>query len=234
MKLLDERQLLNLKRVYAAALACIALAILASSFLMQYAISQESADSRIINLSGRQRMLSQRLTKCALALALPQPDAERIRLAGEIRDSLADWVAAQEGLQHGDSGLGLPGREHSARIRALFADIRPHFTAMVRAIGRLQEILAQGPADPGRIEAAARELLSSEPQYLALMDAITFQFDQETGERIAFLQDLEIAFLALGLTVLLLEFLLVFRPTTMQITALLSRSEEHTSELQSH
>ena len=61
--------------IYGIALSFIALTILSSSLVMNCSIQRNSSDSRIINLSGRQRMLSQRLTKCFLALERV-PDAE--------------------------------------------------------------------------------------------------------------------------------------------------------------
>lgn len=58
MKSMDEKRLHKLKLVYGIALSFIALTLLSSSFLMQYDIKRNGGDSRMINLSGRPRMLS--------------------------------------------------------------------------------------------------------------------------------------------------------------------------------
>lgn len=58
----------NLRRLYLFALLTIALTVLLSQLLMQYNLNSRLSDSRIINISGKQRMLSQKLTKEILIL----------------------------------------------------------------------------------------------------------------------------------------------------------------------
>ena len=170
MKIFDEGKLHHLKRIYALALSLIALTILASSFLMLYSIRKNSGDSRVINLSGRQRMLSQRLTKATLSLSLPLSDQERVGRIAEIRQSYADWTAAEAGLQHGDAALGLPNRENSQAVTVLFASIEPYFLAMSRGIDTLLAQVRDGAVDKDVLAAVSRTLLDNEPHYLALMN----------------------------------------------------------------
>jgi nitrate/nitrite-specific signal transduction histidine kinase len=118
---MNEKRLHNLKLVYGIALSFIALTLLSSSFVMQYAIKRNGGDSRVINLSGRQRMLSQRLTKCVLAIDRSASDSETSKRIIEIIKAFASWKEAHLGLQHGDDKLGLPQRENSPEIRALFS-----------------------------------------------------------------------------------------------------------------
>ena len=231
MKIFDEGKLHHLKRIYALALSLIALTILASSFLMLYSIRKNSGDSRVINLSGRQRMLSQRLTKATLSLSLPLSDQERAGRIAEIRQSYADWTAAEAGLQHGDAALGLPNRENSQAVTVLFATIEPYFLAMSRGIDTLLAQVRDGAVDKDELAAVSRALLDNEPHYLALMDKITFQFDQEAKERNTALQSLDNVILCAGLFVLFLEFLFVFRPSVAQMTALLASLKQQSEQL---
>ena len=231
MKIFDEGKLHHLKRIYALALSLIALTILASSFLMLYSIRKNSGDSRVINLSGRQRMLSQRLTKATLSLSLPLSDQERAGRIAEIRQSYADWTAAEAGLQHGDAALGLPNRENSQAVTVLFATIEPYFLAMSRGIDTLLAQVRDGAVDKDELATVSRVLLDNEPHYLALMDKITFQFDQEAKERNTALQSLDNVILCAGLFVLFLEFLFVFRPSVAQMTALLASLKQQSEQL---
>jgi hypothetical protein len=66
--------------------------------MMQYAIQRNGGDSRVINLSGRKRMLSQRLTKCVLALERPVAAGQTNRLP-EVAESFGAWKAAHLGRQ---------------------------------------------------------------------------------------------------------------------------------------
>ncbi len=215
MILLDEKRLKRLKVTYGVALTFIALTMLGSSFLMKYSIDRSRGDSRVINLSGRQRMLSQRLTKCVLTLERASRGAEQDRMK-EIADSLSAWKAAHLGLQRGDEKLELPVPRQSPEIATLFAEIAPFFAAMSQA---LDGLLARGPSpDPGSVRAAAEAMLDNEPHFLGLMDRITFQFDKEARERVAAIQRLEWVVLATGLLVLLLEFVFVFRPSLSELS----------------
>ena len=58
----------KLKQMYLFALMTIAITILLSQLLIQHNISSQLNDSRLINVSGRQRMFSQKLAKEILIL----------------------------------------------------------------------------------------------------------------------------------------------------------------------
>ena len=230
---LSHGRLVRLRVVYGVALAVIALTLVASSVIMQVAITRNAGDSRVINLSGRQRMLSQRLTKCALAMERNPEQATLAGYPGEVDKALSDWVAAHEGLQHGNEALGLPARVNSAEIQRLFAQMDPYYRAMVEALTRLRDDVRSGIVkrqDP-TVNQAAACMLANEPHFLKLMDRITFQFDAESKERIQGMKVLEYVVLGVGVTVLLLEFLLVFRPSLAQLSVMVHALEDSSQEL---
>ncbi len=227
----DAQRLQRLKIVYGIALSFIALTILSSSGIMQYAIQRNSSDSRVINLSGRQRMLSQRLTKCMLALERDGSDTTRSQRLQEMARSLKDWRVAHLGLQHGDPDLGLPARENSAAICTLFAQIEPYHAAMVRALADFLAAEAAGPVEPAAMASAAEAMLGNEPRFLALMDTITYRFDKEAKERIESLKSLERGILAVGLLVLILEFLYVFHPSISQLGLMMASLNRAAADL---
>ena len=229
MQPMNEKRLHNLKLVYGIALAFIALTLLSSSFLMQYAIRSNGGDSRVINLSGRQRMLSQRLTKCVLALERPTFQGVQNQRVKELTESFASWKAAHLGLQRGDEKLGLPQRENSAEIRSLFAEMEPFFTAMRNELDRL---LRGGTFNPADLHTTAEVMLTNEPRFLPLMDKITFQFDKEAKERISSMQRLEMIVLVIGLLILAFEFHFVFRPSLSQLTLLMTSLSRKGEELE--
>ncbi len=233
MQFMNEKRLKHLKVIYGIALAFIALTILSSSLIVQYAIQRNAGDSRVINLSGRQRMLSQRLTKCVLAIEHMSDGEGRAKRLKEISESFSSWKVAHLGLQYGNEKLGLPARQNSAEVTALFAEIEPFHVAMAHA---LDDLLVQerrgGSVSDTIIRSTAEVMLRNEPSFLELMDKITFQFDKEAKDRLGSLQSLERGILAVGLLVLLLEFLLVFRPSVSQIAAMMNSLRRQSSKLQ--
>ncbi len=223
-----HQKIRRLAVVYFVALTLIALTLLGSWFLMHYAIQQNRGDSRVINLAGRQRMLSQRITKCALTLALgAEPGRNAARLQ-ELRDSLDAWTAAHRGLQEGSEALGLPARDNSPEVRALFAQIEEAHQNMVAAA---RQILANPAVEGASARDAAEDLLRNEAAFLKGMDAITFRFDEEARARIDRLAFFENLILAGGLSLLLLEFLLVFRPSVQHMVALVRAVESKAAAL---
>jgi signal transduction histidine kinase/HPt (histidine-containing phosphotransfer) domain-containing protein len=227
-----EKRLHNFKVIYGIALTFIALTILSSSLMMQYAIQLNGSDSRVINLSGRQRMLSQRLTKCVLALGHVAEDEDQPNRIEEITESFASWNMAHLGLQYGNEKLDLPTRRNSAEVTALFAEMEPFHAAMSDALDDLLAQLKDGRSVQNIVQATADVMLRNESRFLGLMDKITFQFDREAKDRINSMQSLEWIILVVGLLVLLLEFLLVFRPSITQIAVMMTSLRQQSNQLQ--
>jgi signal transduction histidine kinase len=230
--MMKEIRLQRLKVIYGIALAFIALTMLSSFLVMQHAIQLNAGDARVINLSGRQRMLSQRLTKCVLALNGTAKDEARGSWLREISESLDAWNEVQLGLQHGDKKEGLLARRNSEEVTALFAEVEPYYAAMAHSLGNLLAQAKEGGFDPANISATVEVMLRNEPHFLELMDKITFLFDEEAQERIAWMQILERIILAAGLLVLLLEFLLVFRPSISKLIAMTASLKQQSLELE--
>ncbi|CAK0771147.1 two-component system, sensor histidine kinase [Gammaproteobacteria bacterium] len=231
MQLIDEKRLYRTKVVYMVALAFIALTLIASSLLMQYAINSNAGDSRVINLSGRQRMLSQRLTKCVLVMERSYRSDDQHRCSREIVDSFAAWKKAHLGLQLGDDTLGLPKREISVEIRGLFVRMEPFYVAMVEALDGLTGNPGEDPPSPAVWGPISDVMLANEPRFLQYMDDITFRFDREAKERMASLQQLERVFLMVGLLILAFEFFFIFRPSLSQLTTLMVSLKRKGEEL---
>ena len=226
-----EGRIHRIKWLYALALGFVALTLIASSVLLQRAIDLDKSDSRVINLSGRQRMLSQRLAKCVLAMGREGEARERGRYVAELRRALADWTVVQAGLQHGDPALGLPARGNSPAVQELFARIAPHFERMVAAAQALSQAADADALTPQLLRETGGRMLSDAAAFLPLMDDITFHFDAEASRRVLFLQRLELVVLCCGLLVLLLEYLFVFRPTVGQMTGMLASLAGQSEEL---
>ena len=68
---LDAQVSRRLTRYYILALTAVALLTLAGQAVIQYSLGDVLDDARVINIAGRQRMLSQQLTKRAILLSRP-------------------------------------------------------------------------------------------------------------------------------------------------------------------
>ena len=82
---------------YLIALGCIAISILISQILIQTSINSQQDDAHVINVAGRQRMLSQKISKIALKIERERGSIEENKK--ELGDALELWKASHERLR---------------------------------------------------------------------------------------------------------------------------------------
>lgn len=226
----DDRQRNPARRLYHrswAALAFIAGLLVLHQLLLQPSLSRLTSDAPVINVSGRQRMLSQRLSKAALALESASDAAEARQRRAELVATVTEWTRGHRGLQRGDADLRLPGA-NSPPVQRLFAELEPHFDAIVHAA---QSLLASNPeqADEPALEArrtAVKTILQHEPEFLTRMHAIVGLYESEARRRVQQLQVLGLVIMAAILLLLVCVQLVVMRPAIQFVGREFEQSEE--------
>ncbi|HEU4729330.1 MAG TPA: type IV pili methyl-accepting chemotaxis transducer N-terminal domain-containing protein, partial [Kofleriaceae bacterium] len=194
-----RRRLLSFR--YVGALLVVAGLLISGQTVIHQLLARQRGDARVINLAGRQRMLSQRLCTLALKLKLELESGERARDArSELSRTAAAWQRTQAVLRDGSPDSG-PGELTSQPIRQLFADIDPHHRAMLDAArgatdrpGASDTADASGtPGIPGEtgIAAYARSLCDHQEAFLAGMDRIVAAYEHEAEQRVIGLERLE-------------------------------------------
>ncbi len=169
-----------LRRRYLGTLIGVAVLLVVNQLLVQPPLLRLMTDAPVINLAGRQRMLSQRLAKAALSLDRADSDASRRGPLGELAEVIPAWSATHRGLQVGDPSRSLPGRNGS-EVSAAFMALEPAFSRMHAAAERLEQ---GGRADP----ASVRVILESERDYLLRMDRIVGMYEREARARVEHLR----------------------------------------------
>ena len=204
----------KLGRFYILALSAIAFSILFSQLVVQNYIGKQQNYSRTINVAGRQRMLSQKISKIALQLAYFQNTDSQKPLLTDLQETLDLWVQSHEGLLHGDEALGLPGTE-TEDILEMYKKVYPHYEPIVESV---KSIIKKRLADPDSdIKEEVNVTLENEDSFLAAMDAIVFAYDTEAQAKIIRLKNIEVGLLILSLTIILIEFLFIFKPLAKNV-----------------
>ena len=213
----------RLTRLYTLALLAIALLTIGGQIWVHRALARQERDARVINLAGRQRMLSQRIAKNALILAFEAEPNAKTAARAQLADDFSGWQRVNIGLQNGDETLKLPPLGN-AQIRARFAAIDPQFRSIARGA---KAILA------GRIGAdAVAPILANEKVWVAGMDDIVFALDAAATARVTRLKGAELLFLVLTLGVLGAEARWIFRPAARQIEASVLRLDRAQNKAQ--
>lgn len=202
---------------YILALSVIATVAILGQILIQSHLKTQLSDSRVVNVAGKQRMLSQKITKTVLLLRDEQSADERASVLNNISESFELWKMSQEGLQHGNDSLNLPGK-NSMEIAALFEQVDDHFAAMANSALHIITLLQREVQTPvASLAPDVDNILLHEKPFLAGMELIVNQYDREAKAKVSSLRTMEYIVLAISLLVIALEVIFIFRPTTRQV-----------------
>lgn len=197
---------------YILALSLIACLTIASQVAIQFVITDREDDSHIVNIAGRQRMLSQSIAKNAAFLATAQSAAEESRAREQLEQSLTMLERAHRGLRQSDKELELPGNNSNA-VMALFERIQSPY-ADIAAAARL--MLTTSSYTPG-FSRALVSIQERQPVFLKGMEDIVTLYEMEARDKVTFWRRLELGFMAATLAALLLEAVLIFAPAVRRI-----------------
>lgn len=218
---------------YILALSAIATVSIIGQLLIQNHLKDQRDDSRVVNVAGKQRMLSQKITKSLLLLPHHRP-GKRKKAAQDLHHSLTLWNVSQQGLLRGNDSLHLPGM-NSAEVTRMFDDIDSHFEIM---FSNANEVVRKLEKDStlgyDQIKPNVEKVLEHEESFLAGMEKIVFQYDAEAHAKVSKLSTMEYFLLAVSILVILLEIIFIFRPTTLHVSRTISKlidSEKNAKKL---
>ncbi|MEM6567247.1 MAG: ATP-binding protein [Planctomycetota bacterium] len=192
----------RLRASYLTALSLVALLTIGAQVVVHRSIARSDSDALLINLSGRQRMLSQRIAKYVL---LPRKELAD-RTVQQLAVSLHEFESAHAAL------VSHPA--NSKEIDRAFARLQPHFEDLIRA-ARSVEDSVRGGQDPSDFARGA--VLRAEEVFLPLMHSIVGRYQAETETRVAHLQRIEVVMGVATLLILGLEALLIFEPMRRRV-----------------
>ena len=213
---LDNATFIRIRKWYLLALAGIALTIIIAQILIQSHLNSQLNDSRVINIAGRQRAYSQKLTKEVLLIK----DAFQKRQIGstiaELTETLSVWKNSHLALQKGDETIGLPIENHP-EILELFLQLEAHHNLMVQAAETIITSYNNNSLSESKLQHATNDVLQNEGKFLELMDTIVNEYDKRSKAKLESLKRKEYLLLGISLSILLLEIAFIFRPLSLQI-----------------
>ena len=209
----------KLRRLYIFALLTIAATVILSQLLIQFNLKNQLSDSRIINTSGKQRMLSQKLVKEVLILNSETNSSLKKAESDRLEKTLSLWKFNHFALYRGNDSLGFP-KVKNAVLSGLFEKINPNFEII---LGVATQFLDNNKGNKKLDEnhKLVQDILKNEPVFLNLMNQIVSEYDREAHRKVTMQRKMEYALLVFTLLVLLLEFLFIFKPTNAKVEKLI-------------
>ena len=198
---------------YLGALGLIALLTIASYLIVQNSLEDKTNDARVINISGQQSTLSQKITKIVFLIYKESDNQLLTQHQKDLLENLTLWEQFHKGLQHGDMNLGLPG-DNSSHIQSLFDKVNPHYESMKSISSRITQFKSSVIDSVGKEQLGQMldSLLFHEEKYLEIMDTITFHYDQEVNQKLDSTKNTEFYLVIFTMVVLIFEGFFIFRP----------------------
>lgn len=217
-------------RKYRTALAVVAVLILGNQVLVQPYLMRLTTDAPLINVAGRQRMLSQRLAKAALVFDRGS-GARASAALEEMKLVLGLWSASHEQLLRGDAGV-VRTNLNSLAVRDGLAALEPHFVTMCDASRQLIESGAGDRPDVVRVREGLAAILDHEAKYLEGMDRVVGLYEREARGRVGTFRRIGWLLTSSILAALLAIGLLIFRPAARLIRSQVAELAQARDELE--
>ncbi|MEM9925502.1 MAG: adenylate/guanylate cyclase domain-containing protein [Cyanobacteria bacterium P01_D01_bin.50] len=207
----------RLTKLYISSLALVALLSVVGQFIVQRLLSQQRVDIEVINNVQRQQLLSQRLAKLALALKLAKNETHRSSLLEDFSETISDWETTDSNLRQLETAANaLMGR--STQIRQTIERIHPNCKKMVDAAKELLSA-ARGERIQPRLmrEQPMAEILTNERLFEKEVDRAIIEYNEYTAAAVIEIKNIELGVLVLTLLLLILEGVLIFRPSVEKL-----------------
>jgi two-component system sensor histidine kinase DegS len=213
----------RLGKYYVVALCAIALSIIFSQFIAQKYLREQKDDSHLVNLAGRQRMLSQQISKYALSLARSTDASQREATVRGFKGALEEWKKAHATLRS-DYGDSSKIRKRDRRVHELLGKVESSYKEMATGADQLLTQLEQNPMPPfDSITKNIDRILSYEAQYLEDMNKVVLQFDQNAQTKIDHLKNIQLFLFVISLIVILFSIFGIFLPSVREIKRLFKK-----------
>ncbi len=200
MKFKFSKTTKSFSRYYLLVLTIIVLTILIQS-IIQYSLKKQEQAAYIINMSGRQRMLSQLVLKDYYECKFQDCDYSEMRIA------LNKLNRTNTILQKGDKDIGVYPLENE-HIQQRFDDLKPHLSYIYTNLSDFDNF------DKINTE----ELTTRIDSFLEIMDNIVYLFQRQSEEEIKTIMIVELELAVFSLLIILFEIFFIVNPIIKKTT----------------
>ena len=185
MRSLFQNTTARLRMAYIVAILSIAAVTVAAQLLLTNHSERLSNDAAVVNIAGRQRMLSQRIAKLSLLLEdarRESSDRELSLTSKQLRQTLKLFLESHGLLKDRSMESGLGGT-NSQEVMELFKRIEPHYSSLVKHSADLIKALEytdstlQVSAD---LAVHVDNIVAASDTFLPLMNDLVYLYEFES------------------------------------------------------
>lgn len=180
------------------------LVLVINQVFIQFSLAKKRYDANTINLSGRQRMLSQKINLECYRLFSGKSSAEA------LNGFLSEWKAAHQALSEGSDTV------EAVRLDAVL----PLMATMTAQIAYTEEFINTIETKTAQdLEALDR----NQERFLQNMDQVVNLLQQSSDDKLQSIVLIEILLMMLSIIVIILEVFLIYRPIEQKLRTLLQK-----------
>lgn len=219
---------------YVIALLLVAILSTAAWLSLHLVIAEQKSTAVVVNVSGRQRMLSQR-TALFSNLLVSTPRAERSEVRSKLTDAIQLMEHSHHILIHGDNEMGLP-ITMSPTVHSMYFDgpnaLDEQVVTYIKIVHELLLLDDDGLTTSNPLLQYITQ--NSSNALVAALDQMVRQYQFEGEASVDRLQKAETIFWAVTLLLLALEAALIFHPFVKHVKIIIGKLQRVTEELQLH
>ena len=197
--------------------------------IIQNQIDHGKDMANVINLSGRQRMLSQKISKNTLMIYKNQDPISLTYYIKDLEESLEIFDKTHQDLINGDQAIGL-GIEKSDAIVVMFDEIDPYFKTIMASGKQIINLARQELVNDDQILGEVKIINENEKVFLEKMDQIVSQYKVEAENDILRLEQIVrfvFYLIILGIIIITLVILMPATKTLRQAFVDINESNEN-------
>ncbi len=186
---------------------------ISGQIIIQNQIDHGKDMANVINISGRQRMLSQKISKNSLMIYQNPNPASLTYHIEDLEESLESFKSAHQDLINCNEATGL-GIENSETIMTMFKEINPYFNKILTSGKQVVNLGRQEVVNSDQMFEEIKKINKNEKVFLEKMDEIVFQYNAEAENDILRLEQVvRIVFYLIILGIIMIT-LLILVPAT--------------------
>ena len=204
---------------YTVALLIIASLSMASHIVLEYGLKSDEGSAAIINKSGRQRMLSQRIA--SLAIQYRQGDAS---VNDDLNSAIGEFETAHDFMVT-TLQAGSLSDDNQRQLQEIFFNLPHPLDAQVHSfVSDARGLMQLSPGSAAIDPLLSRMLADARVPLLNTLNAVVTIEQRESEQRIVRLEHIQWSILSIVLVTLFVEATVIFRP-------MIRRTIEYTAEL---
>jgi diguanylate cyclase (GGDEF)-like protein len=205
--------------VYAGALALIATLSMITHVMVDAIVQRQEVTARVVNISGRQRMLSQRIAMMTLELSRTEDAQTRQKIGQDLSDAIELMEASHAALSQGSKELGLSS-DKSPAVSSIYAEAPHRLSEQVTSYLEHARQLASLPPEKQANSPHLSQLLAAAHGPILLgLDAAVKQYEVESETAIRSLRRVLLSLVGMMLATLAAEAIFIFRPLFRKLEA---------------